>query len=119
MSSIPKNYFHDRIVLLLLSINTFITLLGSVLILLRLNSSHPESYIVQYRSNLGLDAFTRGNSVPILSFMVFSVAILVFHTILSKRVYHLRRHFSLAILGLASLLLVISVIVSNALLVYR
>ena len=35
---IPKKYFQDRMVLLLLSVNVFITLLSSILILLRLDN---------------------------------------------------------------------------------
>ena len=114
---IPKSYFHDRLVLLLLSINTFVTLLGSLLIVLRLG--HSESHIVQFRSNLGLDAYTKGTSTPLLGFIVFSFFVLIFHLFISMRVWHLRRHFAVAILGLGTILLVISLIVSNALLVYR
>lgn len=116
---IPKRYIHDRLVLLLLSVNAFLTLLGTILIVFQLGNKQGESHIVQYRSNLGLDAFTRGDASPILSFIVFSVLVLVFHTVLSMKTYPMRKWFSIAILGLGTLLLIISVIVSNALLVYR
>jgi hypothetical protein len=113
---IPKNYFQDRLVLLLLSVNAFLALLGSVLVLLRLDNSRSV-YVLQYRSNLGLDsAFRSGPSSSFVSFIAFALAVLIFHTLLSMRVYHVRRHFSVAILGLALLLLGIALIVSNALL---
>jgi hypothetical protein len=116
---IPKNYFHDRTVLLLLSINTFLALLGSALIVLRLDTSRPDGYIVQYRANLGLSAFKSGDSSALLSFVLFALLVLAFHTILSMRVYHVRKHFSIAVLAMGLLLLTLSTIVSNALLVLR
>lgn len=116
---IPKNYFHDRLVLLLLTVNTFLTGLMSVLILLRLDSSRAESYIVQYRSNLGVDAFQSGGSSTFLSFILFGVLILVLHTVLSMRVYSSHRQLSLLLLALGLLLIVMALFVSNALLVQR
>lgn len=117
---IPKHYFHDRLVLLLLSINTFVAILGSLLTLLRLDGSRGDNYIVQYRQNIGLlSAFKAGGSGTFLAFALFSVAILIFHTILSMRVYVVRRQFALVILMLCSLLLVLTLLVSNALLVQR
>ena len=116
---IPKKYFHDRVVLLLLSVNMFLAVLSSLLVLLRLDTGRTDSYIVQYRANLGLSEFKTGTSLEIISFILFSVIVLVIHTVLSMRTYHLRRHFSISLLGLALLLLSISLIVSNALLELR
>jgi len=50
----PKTYFHDHTVLLLLSINTFLAIGGSILTLVRLSTSQGTGFIVQYRSNLGI-----------------------------------------------------------------
>ena len=116
---IPKRYFHDRIVLLLLSINTFVALLTAALILLRLDTGRPDGYIVQYRANLGLSAFKTGSARTIVTFVIFSMLVLGFHTFLSMRSYHIRRHFSIAVLGLGLLLLTVSLVVSNALLELR
>ncbi len=116
---IPKNYFHDRVVVLLLSVNTFLALLGSVLVLFRLDGGGSDVYIVQYRANLGLSAFKRGGPEPLVSFVVFGLLVLAVHTILSIRVYPVRRQFAVAILALGTLLLCLSIIVSNALLILR
>lgn len=116
---IPKKYFHDRIVLLLLSINASFALFGSILILLRLDSGRSEGYIVQYRANLGLDAFKTGGVTEILSFIAFFATVVVLHTALSIRVYHIRRHLSTAVLAMGVLLLAVGIIVSNALLELR
>ena len=114
----PKKYFHDRLVLLLLSINTFLALVGAAIILLRINPDASATYAVQYRSRLGLNAFTSGSASEIISFAVFSVFVLVFHFYLSRKAFPIRRHFAIAILGLGTLLLSLSIIVSNALLLY-
>lgn len=115
----PKRYIHDRIVLLLLTANTFFAVLTTILILLRVNSGRTEGYIVQYRPSLGLSAFYKGDSLGILSFAAFSLLVLIFHTILSIRVYSIRRNFSLVILGLGLLLILLSLVISNALLLLR
>lgn len=115
---VPKKYLHDHTILLLLIINVLLTVLISLLILLRLDPSRGEAgYIVQYRSNLGLNAYKSGPVSGILSFIVYCLFVFVFHTVLSIRLYHLRRHFAIAVLGLGSLLLVLALIVSNALLI--
>lgn len=116
---IPKNYFHDRMVLLLLSINTFLAIIGSLLILLRLDVGRPEGYIVQYRSDLGLSAFKSGGVSTFISFIIFIALTLVFHTILSMRVYNIRRQLALSVLAMGLMLLLLAIIVSNALLVLR
>jgi phosphate starvation-inducible membrane PsiE len=113
---IPKNYFHDRAVLLLLSTNIFLTLLCAVLVVLNIDFGRPDGYIVQYRANLGLSAYKAGSSVVILSFIGFAAIIAVLHTLLSIRMYAHRRNFAVAVLGMGLLLLVITLFVSNALL---
>jgi hypothetical protein len=117
--NIPKKYFHDRMVLLLLTINTFVALLSSMLILLRLDGGRTDGYVVQYRANLGLSAFKTGDASTLISFIIFAGLVLIFHTVMSMKMYHLRRHFSVALLAMALLLLVLVMIVSNALLVLR
>lgn len=116
---IPKNYFHDRIVLLILSTNTFLALFGSILVLLRLDVGRPDGYIVQYRANLGLSAFKSGSATTLISFILFALLVLGFHFVLSLRVYEARRQFAVTILAMGLLLLLLSIIVSNALLVLR
>ncbi|HUP26345.1 MAG TPA: hypothetical protein VM124_01705 [Candidatus Limnocylindrales bacterium] len=115
----PKRYIHDRLVLLLLTANTFFAILTSVLILLKLDSARTEAYIIQYRPSLGLSRYFRGNSLGILSFAVFSLLVLVFHTILSARVYPVRRHLAITILAMGLLLIILSLIISYSLLLLR
>ena len=113
---IPKNYFHDRIVLLLITVNTFLTLLVGVLVVLNMDFNRPDGYIVQYRANLGLSAYKAGSSLVILSFIGFALAVMALHTLLSMKMYTHRRNFAIAMLGLGTLLLIVALFVSNALL---
>lgn len=116
---IPKKYLRDRKVLLFISINGFLTLLTTILILLRLDTSRSDGYFVQYRSNLGLNAYTVGDAGTMLSFIVFAWLVFGFHILISIRTYHMRRNIAVASLAFATLLLALTVIISNALLVLR
>lgn len=117
--NIPKKYFHDRTVLLLLSVSTFLTLIGVLLVLLRLDIGRADGYIVEYRSNLGLSAFKSGNATTFFAFALFNLFVLFYHWMLSMRAYAVSRRFALVVLALGLLLLLMSLIVSNALLVLR
>lgn len=117
---IPKRYFHDRMVLLLLSVNIFLALLCSILVLLKLDNGRGTLKLIQYRPELGLGGYTYSTSnLTYISFIVFALFVLGFHWALSVRVYSIRRHFSVAVLALSILLLALTIIVSNALVVLR
>lgn len=113
---ITKKYFHDRTVLLLLGVNIFLAFLVIVSVLFRLQLGGGSGFIVQYRANLGIDQYKAGGLSNLLSFMGFAVVSLAANVILSYRSYHIRRQLALLILSHGSLLLLLCVIVSNALL---
>lgn len=114
-----KQYFHDHLVLLLLSINAFLAVAGSIFILLRLSTSHGTGYIVQYRASLGINAFKTGDVIDLLSFVAFAALVLAINGVLSYRTYRIHRQLAIAILSLGTLLLLLTIIVSNALLMLR
>lgn len=116
---IPQRFFHNRLILFLLSINASLVLLIAILVMLRLDSSRAGGYIVEYRSNLGLSAFKKGGALELFSFILFAVAVFVIHLFLSMKVYGIRHQLSVIIQGLGFLLLVLALIVSNALLILR
>ncbi len=115
----PKRYIHDRLVLLLLTTNAFFAILTSILILLKLDSSRADSYIVQYRPTLGLGGYVKGDTAGVVSMVVFVLFVFVFHAFLSNKVYPIRRHFALVILGMGLLLILMTLVISNALLLLR
>ncbi len=119
MIQVPEKYFHDRLILLLLSVNTFVVLLNTVLVLLRLDTGRADSFIVQYRANLGLSGFEVGSATTFWSFILFGVLVLVGNTLLSMRIYEMHRRYALVILALSTLLIVLTLIVTNALLTLR
>jgi len=116
MSVIPKSYFHDRWVLLFLTINTFLVGLVTIMTLLRLDSTKADSYITQYRANLGVNAFQSGGGTVFLTFIAFSVLVLVISTMLSMKVYENHRQYAIGTLGMNLMLIVMVLFVSNALL---
>lgn len=115
--TVPKKYIHDRIILLILSINAFLTIAGIISIIFSLGGVNSNSYIVQYRANLGLGAFTSGSVVTFYSFVVFMVLIMVLNTFLSIKVFNVRRGLSVAVLGMATLLILLTISVSRSLLI--
>lgn len=120
--TIPQKYLHDRLILLLLSTNIFLSLAASVFILLQLSARHTADYIVQCRdcSNLAyVGRFTHGSIIELLSFIVFALLVAAIHIVLSVRTYQIHRQLAVTTLASGVLLLVITIIVSNALLVLR
>jgi hypothetical protein len=113
-----KSFFHDRIVLLLLSINAFLAIALAVFVLLRIGGD-SSNYIVEFRANRVLSNFRTGDLLSIISFVVFGIFVASFNTLLAQKSYRIKRYFSIAVLAMATLLLTVTIIVSNALLVLR
>lgn len=66
-----------------------------------------------------INAFKSGSSLDLLSFVFFGILVFIFNTIISLRAYLIHRQLAVVSLGLGTLLLVLALIVSNALLVLR
>jgi len=118
----PKKYFHDHFVLLLLSITAFLAVGASLFMLVRLGSGHSAVYIVQCRDcsdPQAVNKFTNGGVTDLLGFVVFAGLTLAASILLSLRVYKIHRQLAIAVLSLGILLLILTVIISNALLVLR
>ena len=113
---LSKRYIHDRLVLLLISVSAFFVVLTALSVLWQLGSVRSEGYIIQYRPSLGLSAFQKGSSLEIVAFPIFAALVFLFHLILSIKTYHIRRYFSLAILGMGLLLITLALIISYSLL---
>ena len=115
MTLVPKSFFHDRLILLILSINTFLALALIITALLSVNNS-DAGYIKEFRSDLGLDGYKAGGVVDIVAFAVFSVALYAFQFLSATKIYHIRRHLSLIILLLTMIIYIFALMVINALL---
>lgn len=116
---IPKKYFHDRIILLFISSISFFAVLNMILIWLGISSGNSLN-LVQYRPNLGLSAYSYDTSnLTYIYFIIFGYIVAVFHIFLSIKIYSIKRYYAVTILGMGLLLLIVSLIVSNALLIRR
>ena len=113
-----KKYIHDRIVLLLLSVNAFLVVLNTFGVLLRLDGTRAGGYIVSIRANLGIANYKSGQAIDLIAFVVFAVLVMAINTALSWKMFDHHRSYSLVVLGLGTLLLTLSLIISNALLVW-
>jgi hypothetical protein len=113
-----KKYFHDHFVLLLLATNVFLAIAGSIFIAISLSTSHGNNtYIFQYRPFLGASEYTAGSVINLFSFVGFAIIVLAIHSSLSFRAYKIHRQLAIAILSLGVLLLLLTIMISNALLV--
>ena len=116
----PQKYFHDKLILLLASVNAFIAFLIIALLMLRLSAGHGSGdYIVQYRSNVGINEFKTGGLSDIVVFAAFALLVLTVNVLMSIRIYHLRRTLAVAMLSLGAMLLAITLIIVNSLLALR
>ncbi len=111
-----RTYFRDHFVLFLLTSNVFLALFTAIFVFLRLSTSHNSSYIIQYRSNLGVSAFQTGSISEMISFGIFALLILAISVAISVRAYSINRNLSIGVLSAGIILTILDIIVSNALL---
>jgi len=112
-----KSYFHDHYVLFLLTVNAFLAIFTATFVFIRLSSANGSSYIVQYRSSLGVSAFKTGNITDMVSFGIFAVIVMIIGFFLSLRVYSINRQLAITVLSFGILLIILDIIISNALIV--
>ncbi len=113
---IPKKYFHDRSVLALLALNSLLALFAVLFVLLRVDPAEGTARIVQYRSNLGIGAFKSGSVSELQFIALFAAVQYVCSWLLSMRLYVHRRNLAVAILGLTTFILILTTVVTDALL---
>jgi len=116
---LSHKFFQDKIILLLIGLNFFLVCATVFVIISRIIANSGSSYISQYRGDVGIGAFTTGSIVNFIYFIIFAILVVVFHFTLSLRTYSIRRQLSVVILLMSVFLLVITMIVSNSLLVLR
>jgi len=112
----PKRYTHDRTILLLLSVNLFLSLLIAVLVILALTGSSDRVLTIEHRPALGLDANRVGSGLEMVSLVLFPLLVMTINTVLSAKAYPVRRNVGVVVLGMGTLLICLSGIVSYFLL---
>lgn len=111
--AISKKYYHDKTILLLLSTGAFVGLASAIVAVVRLLSSNANIHLVQYRSNMGINRYQPGSIFELYSFAVFALMVVALALILSYKLYSIRRHVAIMVLGLSLVLLVFAAIVLN------
>lgn len=113
---IPKEYFQDRLALGL-SVVSFLAVIATItIVLIRALGGSGGSFIVGYRSNLGIEAFKSGGLTDILSLLVFVIVVFVFQIVLCWRTYQVDRRLSIGVLSAGLFLILLDLIVANSLL---
>ena len=110
---IPANYFQDKWVLALLAANGALALLAIANVLLNDDTELNSLSIVQYRDSRAIQV--SGPTSDLYQFAIFAAIVTVVMTALSVKLYTLRKHLSISLLGLNVVLLVLCMVVFNAL----
>jgi hypothetical protein len=122
MFNLSKKFLKDQYILLLISVNLVLFIITAVFIVLRLSNGHTANYIVQCRdcSNPNsVNRFVNGGLTDLIAFIVFSLLVLLSSVITTLRSYNIHRQLAVTALNLGILLQVLTLIVSNYLLVLR
>ena len=112
---IPKRFLHDRIVLLLLTAISILTVIGISIVLIRFDASRNPTTTIAYRPNITGSQYQSGKPIDIYSLALFMLVTAVSSVLLSGKIYYLRRYLSVFILASGTFLLLLALIVSNAL----
>src|SRR5581483_6124460 len=107
---IPKNYLHDRVVLLLITLISILTVIGVCVVMLRFDPSRNPTTVVAYRPNISGTIYQPGKTIDIYSLAVYMVLTAVLAIFLAAKTYAVRRHVAVFILSSAAFLLILSTI---------
>lgn len=111
---IPKHYFHDRAILALTSANIALFLLAFLSVLLGVDATENPTRIISYRDTVKVGQVP-GATSELYQFAIFAVITTVASILLSLKLYVHRRHLSVGILALNTLLLLLNIVIFNAL----
>jgi hypothetical protein len=109
---IPKNYFHDKSILTLISANGALLLVAVASVLFNVDSENNVS-IISYRQSRAIQV--SGPTSDLYQFAIFALVVTLVSAVLSVKFYAHRRHLSISILGLNIVSLMLCLVVFNAL----
>jgi len=110
--NIPKNYFHDKSILALMSANGALVIVTIANVLFNVDTENNVS-IISYRQSRAIQV--SGPTSELYQFAIFALLVTVVSAVLSIKLYAHRRHLSISILGLNIVSLVLCLVVFNAL----
>lgn len=112
---ISKRFLHDRLILLLLTIISILSVVGISLVLIRFDATRNPTTTIAYRPNITGSQYQSGKPIDIYVLALFMLVAALSASVLSSRIYYLRRYLAIFILGSGVFLLILSIIVSNSL----
>lgn len=110
-----KKFWHDRLVLFLITVLAILVVIGVSVVLLRFDVSRNPTTIVAYRPNVSGTQYLSGKPIDIYSLAVYMVFTAAAAVLISARVYKARRPAAVFLLSSAVFLLILSTIVANSL----
>jgi len=119
MKLFSKQFIHDKLALLLLSMHVFLVFIWTVVVALRLAGNKGASgYFIEYRPVVGgIAQYKQGGIFDVLGFLIFLWVVLIIVGLIAARSYDMKRQLSLMVLGFGILITLFTMVVSNALLV--
>lgn len=106
---VSKKYLHDKLILVLITAVSILVVVGVSSVLLRFDVSKNPTTIVAYRPNISSSSYISGTPLDIYSLAVFMILISAAAIILSARIYHIRKHLAVFILGSTIFLLILAI----------
>jgi hypothetical protein len=113
--NIPKKFLHNRLILAMLTIIALLLVVGVASVLLRFDAAKNPTTITAYRPNISGSGVISGKAIDIYEFAIFMLVITGMNILISIRAFHVRHFVSIFILGATIFLLILSIVVSNAL----
>lgn len=112
---LPKKFFHDRLVLLLVTVVAMLMVIGVSLVLLTFDAGKNPTTIVAYRPTIFASNLQSGKPIDIYSLAVFMIFISVASVVIGAKIYSVKRYLSVFMLAASIFLLILSIIVSHSL----
>jgi len=109
---IPKNYFNDKAILALISVNGALLLIAVANVLFNVDTENDVS-IISYRQSRAIQV--SGPTSDLYQFALFALLVTIVSAVLSVKFYAHRRHLSISLLGLNIVSLALCLVVFNAL----
>src|SRR4051812_1983691 len=95
---VPRKFLHDRMVLLLVTAVSMITVIGVSTVFLRFDVSKNPTTVVAYRPNISGSSIIAGKPIDIYVLGIFMLMTSIGALVLSARIYPLRRYIALFVL---------------------
>jgi|JI10StandDraft_1071094.scaffolds.fasta_scaffold1107873_1 hypothetical protein len=113
---LPEKFFHDRSILFLTLLLGISAVATTLLIVIRLGGVGGTNYVIEYRAISLNGAFHYGSIFDVMVFILFLAINTLVGLFVAMKAFVIKRPIALATIGVAALVNVIVMVVTNALL---